>query len=837
MVLGAISSLLLIQMISYTAQSRKQITISKDLARYSSLMDSIIDFTSYGVKNRWCFDTTWSHDTSAACTLGSEFSSEAMLLTRDSYKSLVDYARLNNEAIPAVYSSGVIRANVDVATWATGHPLSRALNGLLQATNGAIRTIEISIRRVQEEDYPIRGDEALIRIEVVLHPTAAAGRFFGSFDRLTSSALFLITPRELNYFTVVVPKDLRLDGVAGLGNLSIPLNEKGNGVVFESPVYVEGDVHLPPKGSKSYTTFASKVYAFGKLYRDGALFAPETPGGTGDQYFSELNTFGGFARGIDFESQGDPGLGYFIGTTAGGTNSSAINLMQQCRSISYAEMNLAQTRKSDLIFRPITSTAITGTGAASQATLGFRIGLSGANRFTPQEYGVRKNIPPGFTGTGEPGISTTAGANRAIINADVRVNASFTARNGTVTTQAREYHYAMSFSSAMNSTHQLGFQNTIMISTQPVQTTTGVQDLNLVDFFVTLNGANLPRINSITIHVQGMDLAVFGGQDRRLTLSGGTASLSYNPANLEDPNNLGDPRHSRALDVGFTFNSSTNTFDMGGNTIPGTNSAGVTYFKSSGVPQVSVESSTSNVAGFSSPDAIQGPYPDDLYGGSSFTQFRANCNGNPQVGRQTVSGSFTPGKWSPEYAFAPDTRNSWNFTGSPSAPFPNSSRFWVASIANKCTVGNTQSFLAGFLVCDEFTIQSRTTPFLFIGTIIAKNFSIDPAAVKAGVRFMSIYHPAATFLLRQNGILRNFNDQACTNTAPTVPIWHPEASLSAFYDNYHCNATSLRNLSDPFTWTTMAPDCATPNGAATPVCVHRPHKFLMRELVRKGDLQ
>lgn len=819
MVLGAICSVLLMQMISYTAQSRKQVMISKDLARYSSLMDSIIDYTAYGIKNRWCFDSTWSRDASAGCTLASPYSTEALLLTHDAYKSLVDYQRSQNAARPAISKDGVITATIDVATWATGHPLSKALMGLLQATNGSVKTIEITVTRVQDDDYPARGDEAIIRVDVTLKPSNSAPSLFGTFDKVSSSATFLVTPRELSYFSVVVPKDLRLDGgAAGVGDLSIPSGGGGNGVNFGSPLYVDGDIYLPNKNTKNSTTFANKVVMGGKLYRDGSLFAPDKPGGLGSQYFSDLDTFGGFARGIDAEPVRDPGLPYFAGLQTG-TSSSSLSVAKDCQEVNYAEMNLAQTRMSDMIFYPLNpgNIAVSGSGPVQ---LSFRLGFSGRNRFTMQDYGVRKG-----TGADGAGISAS-GSNRSILNAVVAVSSEYTTPRGASSSHEKKFDYMMSFNSSTNAPSGIGYSNTITISTKSTSLKPGIQDLNLVDFTISLEGPNLSRIKTISIHIQGMDLAVFGMQDRRLIENGGSVSLVPT---------LADSTHTRALDIGYQYDSSSSSFLRTTNLIASTNITGPIYYKNSTAPTVTVTGGRT-VGGFSAPSGITGALPEDQIDGKYYTEFRSSCGSN-ETGRQSVSSAFVPGSWTPEYGYSPDTRNSWNFTDVPPMPFPDNTQFWVASIVPTCTIGPGLEYAAGFLVCDNFVIQPRSKPFTFIGTIVAKNFSIDASAIAQGVKFMSIYHPAATYLLREWGMLKNFNNVNCTNAASPTPIWHPEASLQDYYDLYHCNAVSLRNLSDPFTWTTMSPDCATPDGKVLPECVRRPHRFLMREISRKGDLQ
>ncbi|WP_374030782.1 hypothetical protein [Bdellovibrio bacteriovorus] len=59
---------------------------------------------------------------------------------------------------------------------------------------------------------------------------------------------------------------------------------------------------------------------------------------------------------------------------------------------------------------------------------------------------------------------------------------------------------------------------------------------------------------------------------------------------------------------------------------------------------------------------------------------------------------------------------------------------------------------------------------------MSQGIEVDDQAYKHGIRWSTIYHPMATYELRQAGILQGLNGQDCT-TINRYPVWHPYPSM------------------------------------------------------------
>jgi len=186
------------------------------------------------------------------------------------------------------------------------------------------------------------------------------------------------------------------------------------------------------------------------------------------------------------------------------------------------------------------------------------------------------------------------------------------------------------------------------------------------------------------------------------------------------------------------------------------------------------------------------------------------------------------------YTQIPETSPTLNISDSTSA-----SGFQIYSIVGKCVIPSTTTFVAGFFVCDQLTIASRNQPLVIEGTIIAGQGSISPAAISSGVTFRSIYHPQTTIDLQTRGILTPYNGVGtCSNTnVPAFPVWWPGLNLQNYNTLRNCNVISLRDKANPFTWTTVDPDCGVNNTSPYVQCKRRAIHFLVREISRESDLQ
>jgi hypothetical protein len=214
--------------------------------------------------------------------------------------------------------------------------------------------------------------------------------------------------------------------------------------------------------------------------------------------------------------------------------------------------------------------------------------------------------------------------------------------------------------------------------------------------------------------------------------------------------------------------------------------------------------------------------------------------------------SFGPADWETT-SFTPQARHSWGFTepglsgGTPgfnpgtltidgdSARFDNLKKpiFYVAAIYNNCVIKSTANFVAGFFVCDNLMIESRTEPLRIIGTFIVSKMEIHPDAFTAGIRWSNIYYPTAVSELRQAGILSTSTaNEPCD--VPADPMWHPYPSIKRAQFLFKCNSISLRNKADPFKWTMVDPDCGLV--ADKQQCKYRVMRYDIVELKRQEIL-
>ncbi len=222
------------------------------------------------------------------------------------------------------------------------------------------------------------------------------------------------------------------------------------------------------------------------------------------------------------------------------------------------------------------------------------------------------------------------------------------------------------------------------------------------------------------------------------------------------------------------------------------------------------------------------------------------CSAGGGVG----GGSFGLADW--DFSFSGGTETSWDFalyidpsTGL-SVPGPqiynfdagNSASpnivFQVRSLMDECKIKSDAVFVTGFYNCKRLTIDSRTTPLRIIGTFIATEIDINPEAIKAGIQWSTIYHPQAIRELRAQEILKANPGYACDSLLK--PIWHPYPDVFELASQNKCSPSSLRAKAQPFTWTTVDPDCGLVSGAAVATtCKNRPVRFNLQEISRRGS--
>lgn len=813
MLLSAIAAISLYSLISLSVQSRQQVVISRDYVRYNALLDSFLDYTLYGIKNRWCFDDAWMRHVGATCPLSSPFSTEAILLEPDSARSIVDYAITKNQSPPTTLGRTSMTHQLNVSTIPSTHPLYP----ILESFRGAgllIKTVQFDITRVDSKVFPIRGREALLEVKVTLILPGIASFGFGGGSRISSTARVLVAPRELNYFALVVAKDLHLDveATGANGNVYIPPASTG-GIVFESPIYVNGDIYLPSSG-KNPSQFLGRVHMSNAshlyLGTSSKPFSPEKAGDVSGQTFADMSTVGGFFRGFDFDDLADSGLAVLSGQTVGTAD---VSLAQDCLPLAKAEGDLTATRESSLL-------VTTKTADVTNGRYEFSLALNNLNRFVRQGYTSLNNNVAATNNV------SFINKHQAVIRLKIKAKYAKYSR--------RDAFKAIDGDSEKNYDFELGMGTTanmdlfgqdagapvtmnVTLTPDPALDASMPSIANSLKLAVVLNGQNRNHIRSIAIEVQAYDLACYAGYDRRLANTGGGVISALYDGNFTRKSNI------------FLNTTSDTTVDPRGYPLAlqaPLNAIGTPFAQASNGAQRAYPSAIDTAANIKIP-------PRSL----SFIQYYKTCFGTAQDDHTMA---FGVAKWEDESAFLDSTRNSWHFAepgGTTVGNYPMSTLtttlsdntgFIVRSISGECIIPPTTKLVTGFFTCDRLTIQARTQSLTIIGTIIASGSNISAAAVAAGIRWKSIYADTATSDLIAAQAL------GVGSTCPVgTPIWNPEMSPSTQWTAYNCSPISLRAKANPFTWTTVTPDCGVASGTQGVSCLHHSTRFLMNELSRE----
>jgi hypothetical protein len=184
---------------------------------------------------------------------------------------------------------------------------------------------------------------------------------------------------------------------------------------FMSPVFVNGDIHLPyvspaqggfhNGGAVLYApvTFGDRVIqGNGSIYAGAtALYIPQSAGGTGDALWSDNQLFGGFKMGVAVDNAYDKGLQMFSSAAGSGSTYGA---MQQCLAYQNSQVDPVAVGASQL-YGGITSPNVI---TATDQTFEYTFGIVDPTKIAPgsvTSMGFNQQIPPNGTpssGTGVP---------------------------------------------------------------------------------------------------------------------------------------------------------------------------------------------------------------------------------------------------------------------------------------------------------------------------------------------------------------------------------------------------------------------------------------------------
>lgn len=806
--LSAITVALLIPLLDLIGVARNQAKILTQMVIYRAALDSAVDYTIYGLRQRWCFSNSWQPD--VHCDMSHPRASERILLNDASFAAfralLIHNPEIPN-ASPLILES--IEHTLNLSELAPTHPLYR----VGESARGVFQSIHFEIKRINNTHVPSRGREVTLAVKATLQAPAV---FFKNLSSISQTSTILVSPRELSRFAFIVPRDMRLDtqdinpeiGDVNFRNFSSK-SEAGSGLVFESPVFVNRNIYLPNATAPGFTpvTFASRVQiGSGQIFQGGNYLAPQTPGGVGHQFYNEIPGFGGFLGGVDSDGIQDEGLNVLISKDVDPPNTSN---MWNCAEHNLDISVLARTKKSSLMAKRIE-------GDSRGTSFTYLLGLNQNNMFMPQGGEIRTGVniavgeehfddPPTISPIGAPGVTLFMGAGVEFENRKGQefrpkwIRAMLNDRNTKVVFPLKD-------------------GETIEISTEEYVLNGRPQPNFVIVHIRAPNGVSTLEGNRFILRLKAFDVASAEGVDYR------TENPPKLPPPAPEPEPTLDPNYSRAIEFHFE--------EVGG--------------QLDEIFRFSSSEYRAHDPLLKDPDKFEPPAPDDTF---DYAEVHERCT----VSQAGASRAFTPTDWGE--SLTQNTRISWSFAvekeSDVSRTYPakntlildsNSTKevFLIKSIYGTCYIRNSATKVFGFLACDHLVIEPRSSPLLIIGTIIAGKTTIDASAYQYGIRWRSIYHPQSVIDLRLAKVLQPLPgttaDGKC-RTIPTIPFWSPNVSVTELANQRLCSPLALRDMADPFTWTTVDPDCGlVEDNATTMRCKRRPLRFLVKEVSRASDI-
>lgn len=333
----------------YLLSQKKQITKNTKILQQKFALHSAMDYVIFGIKQKYCFDSLLLNDLPANCNLNHPGSVERLIMSPDQESAIRMAIAGGHNVGPYTLSNlhlNTFSNTVQISSLTTLHPLYQVMNAALISP---ISGLYIKIERDNSRNIPHSGKEIFLKITVEF--TDSGGNHpitFGNMN-MTQTSFLSIYPREVSSFALLVPGDLYLDraynaaipaGATSIHNYSSGIQASHVGLLFDSPVFVNNNIHLPHVSTQngghqnnalSYTpvTFADRVYVGnGYLYENNQVYEPNSAGGDKDRLWSQNKLIGGFLRGIEIDGGADKGLSVFAGVTP--ATPPNLNLMNQC---------------------------------------------------------------------------------------------------------------------------------------------------------------------------------------------------------------------------------------------------------------------------------------------------------------------------------------------------------------------------------------------------------------------------------------------------------------------------------------------------------------------------
>lgn len=867
LVISAVFPLLMYPLLRLSLDLGAQTQETSKSRQEQIVLDSTIDYLSVAVKQRWCLTPELMRDD--PCALEHSRNTERLLLNDDALEVI---AESDNSMLDV--RLGEISGEVPLSGFALlgAHPLKQIISSLPPKK---FKHLTYKIRRLDSEEFPVRGDEVHISITVGL---TAEELFSSSFKR---EARVIVFPRELGSFGLVVAGDLMLDG--GKGRAKIPtIGEGHQGIRFESPVFVQGDIHVPSKGLSHSVNFLKKVVlGFGALKLGGEVVSPANAGGPDERLFSSSKGIGGFLAGIDQDGIRDKGLDYFSGRSK--TVIPDTDLMTQCIERSQSLSVLSATSQSALVGK---------ISSERSNQYSFLLGLTEGNELRPQEIEEGKQLisvsggsfynnpmndfEPGDEGGSSLRVKVDFNGSGHVVVAEMSMNGELKIKPNFLGTPAE----AAAAAKALEKKCKDAEKSWAALSTAVALALTPETKA------LALAAASAAKVKKDKVcgdwEEAKSNVAESENAERRppeIVVKLKPAIINGVKGKSEQPNQAvleveienekymnKAPRIELTLyGVGYQGGEDIRVYIDDEETEEDERTGNVNYSRKGSISfqvkddRVSLDKRTIHSSWKVLDSGKVGEIASPLNENTDYGYYSTLCN-NSDVG----GNAFGTADWSND-DFSKSTNHSWNFadplsfgtwniTGRwrikwvikwiviipvlvPVREFVplDESIFHVRSIVDRCVIKDDIKFFAGFVACRKLTIEKRSKPLRLVGTFIVDELVIDKSAVESGIVWSSIYSPNAELELREKGVLQAFGGESCENSSD-APIWHPFPDIKSLSNRYSCHSLSLRDQADPFKWTTVDPDCGLRNGDNNVVCKRRPKRFIMREYSRKDTI-
>ena len=311
MVMGIVISIMIFASMAYMKSRADVVFKASNKLDYRIVLDGVNAYTVNAIKQSWCFTGDWAQNV-GSCNLNNASNTVRLLLNDETlaYIAATDVPRPTNIEDTRLKS---ITGNINLDSLSSSHPL---YNMTLPVAKAYSR-LSVTIKREDSSIATTKGREVPLSIYILLTPDVESE----AYPKLELRSSVIVYPRELTYFALILPKNLYL-------GYSDPAPESGDsafanipgasttGLRFESPVFINSNLHLPLKNSTQLTniTFVDKiVLGSGFIFQNGQLFSPADAGGAQSSLNSKNPVFAGILGGYELDRQRDEGLDYLFG--------------------------------------------------------------------------------------------------------------------------------------------------------------------------------------------------------------------------------------------------------------------------------------------------------------------------------------------------------------------------------------------------------------------------------------------------------------------------------------------------------------------------------------------